>query len=168
MNTSSGTTFFVFDQYKWGALINDEIFADLKLLTNNYWSLSYKTMIFQKTHSVVKRLTVVGGHSFNQNELIDLLKKMPNVHDLKLSEVSFDQSFYEQLPSIFRILSYLWIHKPKKSFTNLSFIHRFKELGYFQNIDQNYSQEDAIQLRQFNRNHAPDFGKFFWNFGINC
>ena len=148
--------FFVFCKHPYGTFftLNDNTFADFKLMAD-------RTSVLRKTHRV-KILKVQAGQSFGQDELIDLLKKMPHLNHLQLFDVSFDQNFFDQLPSFLPFLQCLEIYSNKKpltccNITDLSFILRFQELITFIPIYRNFSPEELLLLEAFDTEHY-DFG----------
>ena len=143
--------FFVFDEYE-DIVIDKESFANLKLLTD-------QTSIFRKIYRA-HSLYISDRDSFSQDQLIDLMRKMPNVHFLTCYRVpSLDQAFFDQLPSILEFLSTFYIEDASVDWEDLSFILRFRELVDFLAHEHKHSDEDWRIETALQKKNGLDFGQ---------
>ena len=133
--------FFLFDE-KRDIVINKETIANLKLLTD-------RTAIFKKIRRVYG-LRIENGWS-SQEELIDLMRKMPNVQCLSCNGVALDQALFDQLPTTLEFLYELYIYR-SMYISDLSFLLKFRELYGF------YSY--APSLLPYDRNINKISGEF--------
>ena len=122
----------IFNEYAW-IFIKKESIANLKLLTD-------RTAIFRKIRRP-HALRIEGRDSFSHEELIGLMKRMPNVHRLSCSNVILDQAFFDELPTTLQFLYILEIWR-RSNLRNVSFILRFPELTYFRVQEPKYSDEN--------------------------
>ena len=135
--------FFVFNEYQ-GVLIHKETFANLKLLTD-------QTAIFRKIrHAYTLHVEDLGP--FNQQDLVSLMKEIPNANDFYVLDVPLDQAFFNQLPTILKHLNFLTIFRADTR--DYSFLLRFRELVHFStNGDVRFDQNKAA----FDKKNVPDF-----------
>ena len=111
--------FFVFNEYQ-SIDITRQSIANLKLLTD-------RTPIFKKIR-YGHALGVWNRGLLSQNELIELIKQMPNAQMLTCCDDSLDQTFFDQLPSVLEFLYCLCIPSRPENLKDFSFVHRFREL----------------------------------------
>ena len=151
--------FFVF-QEKECILINNQTIADLKLLTD-------RTPIFRKLYRVhtlvlfcewftqskprILGQPLIETKSLGQDEVIGLLKEMPNVDHFICSYVNLDQTFFDQLPTILPYLHELNLSGRSNEPIDLSFILRFRELCAFK---CEKSDEDKRILAEFKKKNG--------------
>ena len=142
--------FYVFSEYYYNAIfINKETFTNLKLLTD-------RTPIFRK----IRRAHVVdikARDSFSQDELLNLLKQMPNVIELKCLDVALDQTFFNQLPTFLKHLEELRANNNSISLSDYSFLLRFPKLWYFFPGEKYCSDENLQILTEFEKREVLDF-----------
>ena len=136
--------FFVFDRLQ-GIRISKETVVNLKLLID-------RTSIFRK---IFRAHTLkVSGRSLSQEELIDLIKQMPNARWLT-SYGDVPQAFFDQLPTILPFLNGL-IFCPygSKVLNDLSFLLKFQELRYVSVWEYKESEENKRILKEFRATKA--------------
>ena len=142
--------FYAFNEYS-AIGINKETFTNLKLLTD-------RTPIFKKIRRS-HELWVKGLNSFSQDQLIELMKQMPNANWLTCDEVSLNQTFFDQLPTLLPHLYVLHIQNCSQVLNDLSFILRFPELWDFLGASNYEDSEENVRIRiAFGKKMAPDFG----------
>lgn len=151
--------FFIFGKQKCLS-INGENFANFKLMAE-------RTSMLRKSHRV-RLLKIIGnfaksGASIDQHELINLLKRVPHVRAMKLYDISFDQSFYDQLPSILPFLNWFEYREGCKLPADFSFLFQFQELATFLTMRHKLSTEQSLLKQEFNEKDQPDFGSSWWD-----
>ena len=138
--------FFVFNDYR-AVLIWKETFVNLKLLTE-------RTAIFRKIrHTYTLRVEDLGP--FNQSQLLDLMKEMPNASKFSSGNLHLDQAFFNQLPTILKHLNILSIWRV--GLQDLSFLLRFRELIRFFTNGHQHSDQNTRVKAAFNKKKELDF-----------
>ena len=140
--------FFIFNSNRQGIAIYKDTIAILKLLTN-------RTQILRKIrHAHSLHIGDLGP--FSQQDVVDLMKEMPNVNDFDSLNVDLDQAFFDQLPTILKHLNILRIYKANTR--DLSFLLRFRELVQF--VTNGYVRSDQNERIKaaFDKKRELDFG----------